>query len=98
MTAAHFTQLHSSLHTSLHTYGSSSIADKHIAIKDEEEEEDRKSSMIDEDCEEDDNFTASDDDLSVDGTIAAGKRSRIVTKKVTRAAVKRPHSSVAGSR
>jgi len=86
------------LHAFISTYGSSSIADKHMAVKEEKEEEQeyRKSSTMDEDCEEDDNFTASDDDLSVDGT-AVGKRSRLVTKKDTRA-TKRPHSSAAGSR
>jgi len=66
-------------------------------VKEEEEEQEyRKSSTMDEDCEEDDNFTASDDDLSVDGT-AVGKRSRLVTKKDTRA-TRRPHSSAADSR
>ena len=68
-----------------------------MAVKEEEEEQEyRKSSTMDEDCGEDDNFTASDDDLSVDGA-AVGKRSRLATKKDTRA-TRRPHSSAAGSR
>lgn len=85
------------LHVFISTYGSSSIADKHIAVKEEEDEQEyRKSSMMDEDCEEDDNFTVSDDDISVDGA-ALGKRCRLVTKKDTRD-TRRPHSSAAGSR
>ena len=65
------------LHSFISTYGSSSIADKHMAVKEEKEEEQeyRKSSTMDEDCEEDDNFTASEDDLSVDRA-AVGKRSQ----------------------
>lgn len=81
----------SCIHSSQHM--DSSIADEHIAIEEEEQEDYRKSPMIDEDCEEDANFTASDDDLSVDGT-AVGKRGRLVTKKDARA-IRKPHSSAA---
>ncbi len=64
------------LHSFISTYGSSSIADKHMNVKEEEEEQEyRKSSTMDEDCGEDNNFTASDDDLSVDRA-AVGKRSQ----------------------
>ena len=65
------------LHSFISTCGSSSIADKHMTVKEEEEEEQeyRKSSTMDEDCGEDNNFTASDDDLSVDRA-AVGKRSQ----------------------